>query len=109
LFGGRFRHTRREACHALKKLDGLARGLPGIHLRTDARSRSAEHKPELFKFLFMRLAGDMQPLLHWSTFEATYRRIGYAFAAPEGQSGGCCNACSGNSCMVGNQRVRSGG
>jgi hypothetical protein len=54
------------------------------------------------------LRGDMQLLLHWSTFEATYRRIGYAFAAPEGQSGGCCNACSGNSCMVGNQRVRSG-
>jgi len=66
----------------------------------------AEHKLEIFKFLSMRLAGDMQPLLRWSTFEATYRRIGYALGTSEEQSGGCCNTCSGNSCRLGNPRVR---
>ncbi len=52
------------------------------------------------KFLFTRLAGNLQPFLHWSTFEATHRRIGYAFSTPEEQSGGCCKACSGNPCRV---------
>jgi len=44
----------------------------------------------LLKFCSRALLGDMQPLLHWSTFEATYRRIGYAFPHLKKQSGGCC-------------------
>jgi hypothetical protein len=37
----------------------------------------------------------VQSPLRRSTFEATYRRISYAFAAPEEQSGGFRKACSG--------------